>query len=172
MEVAVVADRLGFVDLKSSLGEKVSTHINNDTALPLLVRSDTHHDPELHKKCLEFIEAGQNILNILKSPSFLDLSEDDLITLISRDTFVAPELDIFQAVLDWKKHNQRSVEEMAEVVKCIRFGRFLSAKVIFNKVEPTGLFSEASILKGLRVLFKPILEEMQPRGKIGKFSKR
>ena len=171
MEVAVVADRLSFVNLKSSLREKVATYIDNHTALLLLVHSDAHNDPELHKKCLEFIEAEQNILNVLDSPSFLHLSESNLITLISRDTFVAPELDIFQAVLDWKEHNQKSVEEMAEVVKCIRFGRFPSAQVIFTEIEPTGLFSEASILMGLRVLCKPILYKMQPRGKIGKFSK-
>ena len=171
MEVAVVADRLSFVDLKSSLGEQASKYISYDTALPLLVHSDAHHTPELHKKCLEFIEAGQNTCKVLDLPSFLDLPEGNLISLISRDTFVAPELAIFRAVLDWKKHNQKSVEEMAEVVKCIRFGRFPSAQVIFTEIEPTGLFSEASILMGLRVLCKPILKEIQPRGKIGKFSK-
>ena len=171
MEVAVVADRFSFVDIKSSLGEQASKYISYDTVLPLLVHSDAHHTPELHKKCLEFIEAEQNTCKVLVSPSFLDLPEGNLISLISRDTFVAPELAIFRAVLHWKKHNQRSVEEMAEVVKCIRFGRFLSARVMFTEIEPTELFSEASILMGLRVLCKPILEEMQPRGKVGKFSK-
>ena len=86
-------------------------------------------------------------------------------SLISSDRFVASEYDILQAVLKWKEYNEKSVEEMEEITKCIRLSRF-STPEIFTKVQPTGLFNEASLFAGIQVLWKPILSEMQPRGRI------
>ena len=55
------------------------------------------------------------------------------------------------AVLRWKEHNQKDVDEMAEVVGCIRLGRF-TMREMFTTVQPSGLFTYAQILGGLRVL--------------------
>ena len=150
--------------MASTLGEHTAKYVSEDTFLRLFVYSDVHDLPDMKKKCFEFTET--NTREVLKSPSFLKLPEEYLVSLISSDRFVASEYDILQAVLKWKEYNEKSVEEMEEITKCIRLSRF-STQEIFTKVQPTGLFNEARLFAGIQVLWKPILSEMQPRGRIG-----
>ena len=152
--------------MASTLGEHTAKYVSEHTFLRLFVYSDIHDLPDMKKKCFEFTETKSNTLEVLKSPSFLKLPEEYLVSLISSDRFVASEYDILQAVLKWKEYNEKSVEEMEEITKCIRLSRF-STPEMFTKVQPTGLFNEASLFAGIQVLWKPILSEMQPRGRIG-----
>ena len=144
-----VADRFGFLALKETLEYQLFNHISLNTVIPLLIHSDTYNLPELQKKCLCFIESKPNTTKVLQSPSILDLSEENLIGIISRDSLVVPELAIFQAVVRWKEHNERSAEEVAEVLEHIRLSEF-SPQEIFNEVEPTKLFSQERLLIALR----------------------
>ena len=167
MEVIRIANFLGFAGLSSSLGTfTAQENVSLDTFLRLYVFSDMYELTEMKKRCLNFTESVSNTLMILKSPSFLELPKEYLVSLISSDMFVAPEYEILQSVLRWKDHNNKSVEEMEGVTKCIRFSRF-SAREMFTEVEPMGLFSETQILAAVRVLEKPDLSQMQPRGRIG-----
>ena len=166
--MVAVADRFSFVALKEALGDQLSQHISLDTVIPLLVHSDTYHLPELHKKCLCFIESAPNTTEVLQSPSFLDLSETNLIEIISQDSLMAPELAIFQAVVRWKEHNEKSVEEVAQVLEHIRLSEF-SPQEIFNEVEPTKLFSQERIVTALRLKYRPSITETCLRGRKGAY---
>ena len=175
MDVVEVADRFSFVALKEALDEELSSHISLDTVLLLLFSSEKYHLPELEKMCWKFVEDESNTVRILSSPTFLDLPEHALISLISRDGLTISERDIFQAVLRWKERNGKSTEEMAEVVKCIRLSEFSTAKEIFTEVEPTKLFGESSILSALRAICSPPANGTRtgkPRGRKGRVSER
>ena len=152
--------------MKSKLGKHAVENIDIESVLPLYVFNDQNNLQliEVEEKCISFIDG--HAPTILKSPSFLELPEEYVVRLISRTTFVAPEKDILEAVLKWKEQNEKSVEEMSEVAKCIRLSRF-STQEIFTVVEPTGLFGKAQLLDEVRVLIKPILSKTQPRGQIG-----
>ena len=167
MVIIRVADYLQFDVLKSTLAKQVAENICHDNVLQIYTCSDSNNLqlPEVEGKCLEFIEDEYNIPEILKSKAFLELPEQYLVRLISRDTFVAPELEILEAVLRWKKYNKKDISEMLEVVKCIRLSLF-SKKEIFTKAESTGIFSETDILAGLRIILKPDLSAVKPRGRL------
>ena len=152
--------------LKAALGDQLSHHISVETVLLLLVHSDTYHLPDLHHRCLSFIETQPNATNILESSSFLNLPENILVKIISRDTFVLPEVTIFRAVVQWKEYNEKSVEEMVEVLQHVRLCE-LSPQEIFNEVEATGLFSKERILTAVRMQFKPSVTDTLPRGSKG-----
>lgn len=163
-----VADRFGFVSLKEALGDQLSqNHISLDTVLILLVHSDIYHLQQLHTHCLEFIKNKTHTTQVLRHASLLSLPEQSLIAMISRDTLVVPEIEVFKAVQRWKEHNNKSVEEIGELLKCVRLSEFSSAEQIFTEVEPTGLIESKTILSGVRVLCKPCIGEMRPRGKKG-----
>ena len=83
--------------------------------------------------------------------------------LLSRDTFLAPEGEILQAVLKCKEYQEKGVGEMEGVVGCVRLSRF-SAKEMFTIVRPSGLFSNDEIFAGMEVLAMPFLSETKPRG--------
>ena len=159
------ADYLRFVSLKLKLGEHLTNNIDIETVLQLYVFSQSYNMKNLYDKCLEYIEKEPNA--ILKARDFIDLEEEYLIELISRDTFVVPESDILQSVLKWKEHNERSVEDMKEITKCIRLSRF-TLEEIFTIVVASGLFSDACLLERVRVQVIPVLSKTKPRGKICK----
>ena len=158
------ADHVGFTELKAKLGEHLTNNINIYTVIQLYAFSQENEllmEYHMGKKCLEFIEDPKNTSTILKSEEFLELPKEHLQELISRDTFVAPEGDILQAVLEWKEHNDE--EDMEDIVQNIRLSRF-TAMEIFTIVEPTGLFTEADILDGVRLINTANVSESQPRG--------
>ena len=164
--MTAVADRFGFVPLKEALGDQLSqNHVSLDTALALFVHSDLHHLQQLHNSCLQFIESHTS--EVLRHQSLLSLPQECLRAIISRDTFVAPEVEIFKAVQRWKEHKEKTVDEISKLLECIRLSEFSSAEEIFSQVEPTGLLDDKTILAGVRVLCKPCVSEMNPRGKKG-----
>ena len=162
----VLADRYSFVLLKEALGEQLSRHIGETNVLEVFVHADMCHLPQLQEKCLKFVDGNAD--RVLKSNAFLSLPEDNLKDVISRDTFIAPEVSVFQAVLQWKEHNKQSRKEMEEILKCVRLSE-ISPQDLFAVVEPCNLFQEPSILRAIRIQVKPELEQMQPRGKKGWF---
>ena len=163
-----MADRFGFVSLKEALGDQLSkNHVSLDTVLALLVHSDVYNLSQLHKSCLKFIENKAHTVEVLQHASLLSLPEDSLRAMISRDTLVVPELEIFQAVQRWKEHNGKDVKELAKLLDCVRLSEFSSPEEIFTEVEPTGLLDSKAILAGVRTMCKPCIAEMKPRGRIG-----
>ncbi|CAI8010682.1 BTB/POZ domain-containing protein 9, partial [Geodia barretti] len=166
LEVSSVADRFGFVSLKEALGDQLSqNYISLDTVLLLLVHSDIYHLQQLHSSCVAFIENKENSVKVLQHPSLLHLPMESLAAVISRDTFVAPEIEILRAVQRWKKRNAKEVKEIRELLECVRLSEFSSPEQIFKEVEPTGLLDSQTILAGIRTICKPCLTEMRPRGK-------
>ena len=166
LEVVALADRFSFVLLKEALGEQLSRYISQSSVLELLVHADMCHLSQLQKKCLKFIDNNADL--VLKSDAFLLLPEDSLTCILSRDTFIAPEVSVFRAVLQWKEHNKQSLEKIGDILKCVRLSE-ISPRELFEVVEPCNLFSEPSILKAIRVQMLPDWEQMLPRGKKGQF---
>ncbi len=165
LEVVSLADRFTFTPLKEAIGVQLGDRISASNVLELMVHADYSHLPDLHEQCLQFID--QNAEEVLGSEAFLSLPAHNLQSVISRDTFLVPEVAIFQAVLRWKEHNSgTSGEGLLQVLQCIRLSE-ISPPEIFGVVEPSGLFDDSKVLRAVRVQTKPELKEMQPRGKKG-----
>ncbi len=168
LEVVRLADRFNFTLLKEAIGIQLADRISLKNVLELLVHADFCHLLELHEKCLQFVD--QNAEEILKSDAFPSLPAHNLQCVISRDTFLVPEVSIFQAVLKWKGRNSSvSAEVKSEVLQCIRLSE-VSPQELFQVVEPSGAFDGSKILQAIRVQTMPDLKQMHPRGKRGLFS--
>lgn len=68
-------------------------------------------------------------------------------SLLKRDTFVAPEEDIFLAVQNWSK--EKSVCERDMVLAMVRLP-LMAIGQLLNVVQPTGLVHENRILNAIR----------------------
>ena len=171
LDIILAADYFNFDDLKSILGKNLANRIDLSNVLQCYAFNQSNgvllQQFGIREKCLKIMEENEQY-QILRSSEFLELPEQYLIEIISRDEFVVPEGDILQAVLRWKEHNNKSVEEMASVTKCIRLSCF-TPKEIFTQVQSSGLFSEAQLLAGIKVLTMANLSELQPRGRDCKF---
>lgn len=62
-------------------------------------------EKELVEKCFQVIDLNADM--VLKSHSFLDVSEDLLEALLDRDTLYIREIEVFRAVQRWLSHNHK-----------------------------------------------------------------
>ena len=164
LELATLADRFGLIHLKTAIAAKLESRVSVNNVLQLLVYADLHDLRNLHLRCLHYCD--QHPAPILKSGNFSSLPEDALKSILSRDTLDVAELSVFEALLQWKEHNQRNTEEMKEVLECIHLTRF-SPQELFERVEPMGLFTKDEIFTALRAQSMPQLHLLRPRGKKG-----
>ena len=97
------------------------------------------------------------------SEGFLSLSQAALIDLLSRDSFFAPEIEIFRAVVQWKERNNVSVDEARDLLKVVRL-QLVSNSDLFNIIRPSGLYQPDQILDALHCQSERSPQELQHRG--------
>ena len=164
MELLALADRFGFTLLKTAVGAQLAKHVTSDTVLQILLCTDLCDLQDLHQKCLHYCD--EHAAAVLRSESLLSLPEDTLKLVLSRDTLVAAEVSVVEALQRWQESNQRSTEEMKGLLDCVRLTR-INQEDLFQSIEPSGLFTEGQIMAAIRAQSKPQLELMRPRGRKG-----
>lgn len=73
---------------------------------------------ELYDACLTFID--QNATKVLAKSTFKTLSKDSLCSILQRDSFFAPEIDIFKAVNGWCQNNPSADIQLNERQFCFK----------------------------------------------------
>ncbi|XP_066277413.1 kelch-like protein 24 [Branchiostoma lanceolatum] len=104
------------------------------------------------KNCLERVNLGIMLMNrhletkalshamkefaaVNNTPEFLDLTKDQLITLISSDDLNAPEETVYMAVMKWINHDTRMRKKgMKKLMELVRFP-FMEKMFFMDKVE-------------------------------------
>ena len=110
--------------------------------------------------CKEFLD--RNASEVMQNRTFLNLSLNAICELIDRDSFYAPELEIFQAVLQWQNHNlanmetssaenrEAQIERSKQVINKVRL-TLISLKDLLDIVRPSGLFTAEEILDSIKM---------------------
>lgn len=89
-----------------------------------------------------------------------------LLNIVLRDSFAAPEKDIFLALLNWCKHN--SSENHAEIMQAVRLP-LMSLTELLNVVRPSGLLSPDAILDAIKVRSESRDMDLNYRGMLSKY---
>nr|CAD7577723.1 unnamed protein product [Timema californicum] len=102
------------------------------------------------ERCISYV--GENALECVKTNSFLNLSKDALIKLISSDYLSMEEEDVWRAVLNWAKYQAgvtqptahwaeeeraRVCQHLSGVINHVRL-LLIDSQVFAEEVEPTG----------------------------------
>ena len=159
-----MADRFGFVLLKSAVGIQLAKTVTTDNALRLLPQAETFQEKTIINKCCEKID--RNAKAILESEDLLSLQPHHLILILSRDSFNADEIAIFNALLKYIEKNDLNTADVSDVLACLRVNLIPIAD-IFDKVEKSGYFSESDILNAVRAQSKHDMNLIKPRGDPG-----
>ncbi|KAG8235191.1 hypothetical protein J437_LFUL014155 [Ladona fulva] len=116
LDMLGLAHQYGFVDLETSISEHLrdSLQIRNVGAIYDAAR--LYQLDALTQMCGAFLDKHAEA--ILEHPSFMTLSPVALKEICSRDSFCAPEVQIFRAVCRWVRHNvdYRSGDSLPESV--------------------------------------------------------
>lgn len=88
-----------------------------------------------------------------------------LLSIVLRDSFAAPEKDIFQALMNWCKHNPK--ENHAEIMQAVRLP-LMSLTELLNVVRPSGLLSPDAILDAIKIRSESRDMDLNYRGMLSK----
>ena len=89
----------------------------------------------------------------------LHIPKEHLKSLITRDSFFASEIAIFEAVVRWKDHNGFEAKDIEDVLGCVRLVE-IPTKELVGVVEPSGVYPKTIIKEALKKNMG------QPRGKV------
>lgn len=99
--VMSAADQYDLPTLKRDCGKMAHECINSENVATALHESSMMREHWLTNECLKFID--QNASAVVESDTFLELSEEDVVTIVQRDSLVLDEVDLFRAVVCWGK---------------------------------------------------------------------
>ena len=108
--------------------------------------------------------ADRHADKVLNEDTILSLPQDNLISLLSRDSFAADELSIYKCVKSWMAHN--SISSCDPLLQCVRLSE-IPASELLDLASPHGQFTEGQVIVALRVQMKSLLGEGRPRGCCG-----
>lgn len=144
LEILGLAHQYGFCELESSVSEFLKGILNICNVCLIYNNAHLFQLDSLATVCCSFVD--QNALGLLHHDSFLQLSARALKDMISRDSFCAPEVDIFRAVCNWAEHNPG--ESLSDILCAVRLPLMTDGDLL-HVVRPTGRISPDDILDAL-----------------------
>lgn len=124
---------------------------------------------ELSTACADFIDVHAQ--EVMKSESFLLLSQSALAELLERDSFYAQELDIYYGLLKWLDHHKENAIDAGELLKLIRL-QLIPINSLLDEVRPSGYFRPDDILDAICLAKKGPGIDLRQRGMLSKLPHR
>lgn len=98
------AHKYGFVSLQHSVSDYLESILDIRNVCSIYDIAALYQLEKLEQTCVRFID--RNCVTLIKSQALLALSETSLAQIIARDSFCAPEVDIFNIVKRWHEINK------------------------------------------------------------------
>ncbi|XP_046382947.1 BTB/POZ domain-containing protein 9 isoform X2 [Ischnura elegans] len=117
LDMLGLAHQYGFVDLEASISDHLREALQIRNVGAIYDAARLYQLDGLTQMCCTFFDKHAEA--IIEHPSFLQLSPGALKEICSRDSFFAPEVQIFRAVCNWVKHNidARAEEETTNLLQ-------------------------------------------------------
>ncbi|XP_062896915.1 BTB/POZ domain-containing protein 9 isoform X2 [Mobula hypostoma] len=154
-----LAHKYGFPELEAATSEYLCTILSIGNVCMVYDVANLYLLSKLSNTCCLYMD--RNARAILGSEGFLSLSKTALLKLVSRDSFAAPEKDIFLALMNWCKQNPEEMHE--EIMKTVRLP-LMSLTELLNVVRPSALLSADTILDAIKVRSESRDMELNYRG--------
>jgi BTB/POZ domain-containing protein 9 len=147
LEVLGLANQYGFVELQSAMSEYLQAILNNQNVCLIFDIASMYGLQALCETCCQYMD--HNAADILHTEGFLTLSPTALHDLTSRDSFCAPEIDIFRAIQLWAERNSDQ-QLMQSVMSSVRLP-LIKLDDLLNIVRASSLVSADAILDAIKL---------------------
>ncbi|XP_063230023.1 BTB/POZ domain-containing protein 9 [Bacillus rossius redtenbacheri] len=162
LDVLGLAHQYGFVDLEASVCDYLRDALQVRNACAVFDAARLYRLERLAEVCRDFLD--RHAAEIIRHDSFLQLSPDAVKELTSRDSFFAPEADIFRALRDWVAANP-GCGQAGEMVGAVRLP-LMSLAELLTVVRPTGLVGPDAILDAIHQGSQLRDSELAHRGRL------
>ncbi|CAB3397997.1 unnamed protein product [Caenorhabditis bovis] len=146
LEILSLAHRYHLQTLVTSLGDYLKKLLNNDNMCNILNAAQFFGLVDLADYCLKY--ADRHAAKILSTQAFLELTCDSFSQMLQRDSFYAPEIEIFNAVKSWVDSNPDERKGYEHIYRTIRL-HLIPQKDLLETVRPSKLFDSDSILDAI-----------------------
>lgn len=147
LEIFSLSHEYGFVELENAISDFLKNTLSIRNVCVIYDTANLFQLSQLAEVCRTFID--RQALEVIRSEAFFSLSIVTLKDIIKRDSFCAPEIDIFRAVCEWAKRNSsHSSEVVKEIISCIRLP-LISTNDLLSVVRNSGLVDPDDILDAI-----------------------
>ena len=116
--------------------------------------------------CSTFVDAHAS--EVMKSDGFLSLSVSALTELCGRDSFFAPEIEIYRGITRWVAHNEVAPEVAKELLKVVRL-QLIPMEHLLGEIRSSKLFDPNCILDAIDLSTSKHAIELMQRGMLGEW---
>ncbi|KAJ3643696.1 hypothetical protein Zmor_026392 [Zophobas morio] len=143
LDLTSLAHRCSLTDFEYAIANQIKSVLSLKNICSTLNTANLYELVEIRDACHSF--ADRHALEIIDKDCFQGLSQKSLIKVLERDTFFAPELEIFKRVAQWCQKNN-DVDGL--LVKCVRLS-WLSVVEIVSIVWPSKLVDCEDLLQAI-----------------------
>lgn len=139
-----LANEYGFTELEMAISEYLRQYLSLSNVCAILDAARLYNLDKLVKVCLTFMDL--NATKVLQHETFRELSKESLEVILKRDSFFAPEVQIFVAVNEWCKQNTHI--DIASVVSYVRLP-LMHLEDLLQVVRPSGILEPDRLLDAI-----------------------
>ncbi|MFH4977444.1 hypothetical protein AB6A40_004153 [Gnathostoma spinigerum] len=147
LDILGLAHKYGFGELELSISEYLKAILNVRNMCVFFECAHLYSLQSLCEECLHF--ADRNASEILLTQGFFSLSASAVDLMLQRDSFCAPEIEIFKALVEWVRIHPNLKDEADMVLSRIRLP-LMKLDDLLNTVRSSGLVSPDLILDAIK----------------------
>lgn len=140
-----LANQYGFTELEQAISGYLREALSLNNVCSILDAARLYCLESLANVCHRFMDT--NATDILSHENFKNLSHEALCGLLVRDSFFAPEVQIFIAVQKWANNNRDSAD-IESVVQHVRLP-LMSLEQLLTVVRPSGILDPDRLLDAI-----------------------
>ncbi|XP_046848322.1 BTB/POZ domain-containing protein 9-like isoform X2 [Xenia sp. Carnegie-2017] len=159
LDLLGLAHKYGFLALESAISGYLKGNLDLHSIWGIFDVACLYQLDEVLETCLTF--ADMHAVEILRCLSeFSSLSEAAVVSMVKRDSFCAPEIDIFRAIQCWIVENPDTDKKVTSYLRL----SLISLHDLFHIVKPSGLFTADDILDAIQVQTESQQTQLKFRG--------
>ncbi|XP_049867338.1 BTB/POZ domain-containing protein 9 isoform X2 [Pectinophora gossypiella] len=167
LDMLGLAHQFNFQELEAAISDYLRQVLALRNVCAVLDAARLYGLEALMDYCFNFLD--RNAAEVLQHDSFLQLSVEALQGLLERDSFFAPEVDIFKAVCNWFTANQQWVKsdagqaQVEKILKCVRL-TLMSLEELLTVVRPFALVTPDMLLDAIQEKTQTKSTDLRHRG--------
>ena len=161
LDLLGLANKYDFSPLQQAIVAYLKATLNVTNVCLVYNVASFYQLKDLCMACSTFVDMHAS--EVMKSEGFLSLSQLALVELCSRDSFFAPELEIYKGIVRWMEHNEGKTEDTQDILKVIRL-QLIPLPDLLREIRQSGLFDASSILDAIGMKYLKEEIELGQRG--------
>ncbi|KAE9548774.1 hypothetical protein FO519_008012 [Halicephalobus sp. NKZ332] len=160
-DILGLVHKYGFVELEETVSDYFQSICGTDNVCLIFSVSQLYSMKSLSAFCLDFIDNYAS--EVIRQHNFCQLPPAALEQIISRDSFCAPEIEIFKGVVRWMDANPNESSQFEHLVFYIRLS-LIKLDDLLNIIRPSGLIPADVLLDAINDQTKKKSSDLVYRG--------